>query len=62
MIRYLIRLKSGISCVASHNYAKIKTDSDNNLPLEKALTMHNVAMLIESVFIKNNIMQSYKNV
>ena len=31
-IRYLIRLKSGISYVFSHNFAKIKIDSDDDLP------------------------------
>ena len=34
-IRYLIRLKSGISYIVSHNYLKIKIDSDYDLPLEK---------------------------
>ena len=33
-IRYLIRLKSGISYVFSHNYAKIKIDSDDDWPSE----------------------------
>ena len=28
-------------------------DLDDNLPLEKTLTMHNVAMLSKSVFNKN---------
>ena len=31
----IISLKSGISSVASHNYGKIKIDSDDDLPLEK---------------------------
>ena len=26
-IRYLISVKSGITCIISHNYAKIKVDS-----------------------------------
>ena len=42
MIRYFIRVKSGITCVISHNYAKIDVDSHNFLPLEKTLTLHNV--------------------
>ena len=36
-----------------HNYAKIKIDSDDDLPLENTLVMHNVVMLIKSVFNKN---------
>ena len=43
-------LKSGIIYVVSHNYAKIKTDSYDSLPLEKILNLHNVIILIESVF------------
>ena len=42
MIRYFIRVKSGITCVISHNYSKIDVDSHNFLPLEKTLTLHNV--------------------
>ena len=30
-IRYLIEVKSGIKCVISHNYAKIKVDSHDSL-------------------------------
>ena len=37
-IRYLIRLTSGISYIASHNYGKIKIDPDDDLPLEKTMT------------------------
>ena len=37
MIRYLISVKSGITYVISHNYAKIKVDSYNSLPLEKTM-------------------------
>ena len=32
-IRYLIGVKSGITYVISHNYAKIKVDSYDSLPL-----------------------------
>ena len=52
-IRLLIRFKSSIKYVDSHNYAKIKIDSDDDLPLKKTLTMHNVVILIKSVFNKN---------
>ena len=45
--------KSGITYVFSHNYAKIKIDSYDSLPLEKALTLHNVIILIKSVLKKN---------
>ena len=34
-IRCLARSKSGILYVVSHNYAKTKINSDDNLPLEK---------------------------
>ena len=34
-IRYLINQKSGITYVISHNYARIKIDSHDSLPLEK---------------------------
>ena len=34
-IRYLVVVKSGITYVISHNYAKIKVDSYDSLPLEK---------------------------
>ena len=33
--RYLVSQKSGITYVFSHNYAKIKIDSYDSLPLEK---------------------------
>ena len=32
--RYLIGIKSGITYVISHNYAKIKIDSYNSFPLK----------------------------
>ena len=49
-IKYRIGVKSGIIYVISHNFAKIKVDSDYSLPLGKTLTFHNVAILIRSVF------------
>ena len=51
-IRYLIRVKSGITHVVSHNYAKMKPDSYDSLPLEKAMIFCNVLILIKSVFNK----------
>ena len=52
--RCLIELEVGVTYVAFSNYAKIKIDSDDDLLLEKSLTMHNVVMLIKSVFGKNS--------
>ena len=40
--------------VISHNYAKIKVDSYDSLPLEKISTFHNVIKLIKLVFNKNH--------
>ena len=37
----------------SHNYAKIKVDSYDSLPLEKAITFHNSLILIKSGFTKD---------
>ena len=37
-IWYLIGVKSGITYVISHNYAKIKIDSYDSLPLEETMT------------------------
>ena len=51
-IRYLISQKSSITYVFSHNYARIKIDSYDVLPLEKTLTLH-VIILIKSVLNKN---------
>ena len=51
-IRHLISLKSSITYVFSHYYAKIKVDSYDSLPIEKRFTLHNVTMLIRSVLDK----------
>ena len=45
----LISLKSGITYIFSHYYAKIKVNSYGSLPIEKRLTLHNVIILIKSV-------------
>ena len=34
-IKYLTSLKSGVSYVISHNFARIKVDSYDSLPMEK---------------------------
>ena len=52
-IRYLISVKSGITYIISHNYAKIKVDSYDFLPLGKAMTFQDVLILIESVLNKD---------
>ena len=52
-IRYLIGVESGITYVISHSYVKIKVDSYDSLPLEKALTFYNVMILIKSGFNKD---------
>ena len=49
----LIIVKSGITYVISHNYAKIKVDSYDSLPLEKTMTFRNVIKLIKSFFNKD---------
>ena len=46
-------MKSGITYVISYNYAKIKVDSYNCLPLEKAMTFHHVIIHIKLVFNKD---------
>ena len=52
-IRYCLRLEIGITYVFSHYNAKIKIDSDDDLPLEEVLTLYSVIILIKSVFDKN---------
>ena len=49
--RYLISLKSGIACIFSHYFAKIKVDSYDSLPMAKRLSLHNVTY-IKSVLSK----------
>ena len=49
-IRYLITLKSHISYAFTHHCGKIKINSDDDLPIEKTLTLHNVFIFIKSVF------------
>ena len=51
-IRYLIEVKCNIAYVISHNYAKIKVDSYDFLPLEKTMTFH-VILRIKSIFNKD---------
>ena len=42
-----------VTYMISHNYAKVKVDSDDSLPLEKTVTFHDILqILIKSVFNK----------
>ena len=52
-IRCLIIVKIGITYIISHNYATIKVDSYDSLPLEKTMTLHNVIILVKSVWNKD---------
>ena len=54
-IRFLISQESDITYIYSHNYARIKTDSCDSLPLDKTLTLH-VIIIIRCVF---NMNQNY---
>ena len=46
-------MKSSITYVFSHYYAKIKVGSYDSLPIEKTLTLDNVKILIKSVLNKD---------
>ena len=37
----------------SYSYASIKVDSDDNLPLEETLNLHNIIIFINLAFNKN---------
>ena len=50
---YLISKKSGITDNVNYNFAIIKFDSHDSLPIEKILTLHNVIIFIKSVVNKN---------
>ena len=52
-IRYLISEKSGITDIITHNFARIRIDSCNSLPIQKKLFFHDVIIPIKSVFNKN---------
>ena len=52
-INYLISEKSAIRYSINHNFARIRIDSYNSLPIEKTLTFHNVIILNKSVINKN---------
>ena len=52
-IKYLINEKSGIKDSINHNFARIRIESYNSLPIEKILIFHNIIILIKSVINKN---------
>ena len=51
----VLGVKSGITYVISHNYAKIKVDSYDSLSLEKTMTFHNVVIHTIPFGIKTKI-------
>ena len=53
IIKYVISLKSGITYIFSHYFAKIKVDPYDSLPIEKILTLYNVIIFIKSVLNKD---------
>ena len=59
-IRYLLSLKSSIAYAFSHYFAKSLVNSYDSLPIEKRLTLHNVTILIKSVFNKEKNDYHYK--
>ena len=52
-INYLITEKSDDKYSINHNFARIKIDSYNSLPIEKKVTFHNVIILIMLVVNKD---------
>ena len=52
-IRYVTSIKSCITYIFFHYFAKIKVNSYDYLPIEKILTLHNVRILIKSVLNKD---------
>ena len=59
-IRCFVRAKNGITYAFSRNYARIKVDSYDSLPLEKTLTFHNATIHIKSTLNKDRIHYNYK--
>ena len=59
-IRYRISLKSGVTYIFSHYFAKINVDSYDFLPIGKRLTSHNVLKLMKLVLNKDRNHYYYK--
>ena len=53
-IRYLIMLKSNISEIYTHKYTKFEIKSNDVLSLDKAITMHDVIILVKFFFNENH--------
>ena len=56
-IKYIRSERSGITYIITHNFAKLKVDSYNSLPLTKTMIFHDVTILMKSVF--NNDKNNY---
>ena len=52
-IRYLVSEKNDITYSISHNFATIRIDSYNSLPIKKTLTFDNVIIFIKSFANRN---------
>ena len=52
-IKYLISEKSGITDSTNRNFARVRIDLYDVLPIGKILTFHNVIILIKAVVNKN---------
>ena len=52
-INYVISVKSGITYSINHNFAGIRIDSYDSLPIEKTLNFYNVMILNNSVVHEN---------
>ena len=53
-IRYFIMLKSNISDIYCHKYTKFEIKSNDVLSLDKAITMHDVIILVKFFFNENH--------
>ena len=51
--KYLMSEKSDITDSINYNFARIRIDSCNSLPIERMLTFHNAMILIKSVDNEN---------
>ena len=56
----LISLKSGVTYIFSHYFAKFKVDTYDSLPIEKILALHNAIIHIISVLNKDKNYYYYK--
>ena len=52
-ISYLEWEKSEYKYIINHDFARIRIDSFNSLPIEKTMSFHNVIIFIKSVVKKN---------